>query len=235
MAAPNDSGNSSDPAGNGDPGSASDAGGDDDVDPEVLQEQLTQIKGAMGLAEQYPGRARVWLYAGLLIGVAAMLTQATFFFSDRLSNTAYTVIWNVFLVVAVVVSWWLASRLPRESAPDTAPSLRALFGSLVLFLLATSGVAGDVAGQVGELDRAVLFFGLTIATVGLGLMVTGAVLTVYRVRRRDRLVFYAGGLWVLAFASFMPHVRILRWVGVGLFGVLFALYAVAAYVYLTRA
>jgi|GEM_PF-985340 len=235
MAAPNDSGNSSDPGGNGDARTASDAGENGDVDPETLQQQLTQIKGAMGLAEQYPGRARLWLLAGLLIGGAAILTQATFFLNETLGNTAYVVVWAGFVVVAVAASWWTASRLPSTEAPSTAPSWRVVFGALGVFLLAAAGVVGDAASQVGGLDRAILFFGLTIATVGLGLLVTGAVLTVYRVRRRDRLVFYGGGFWVLAFASVMPHVQILRWVGVGLFGVFFALYAVGAYVYLTRA
>jgi len=45
----------------------------ENVDPEELQRQLSDIKGAMGLAEQYPGRARLWLVAGLIIGVAALL------------------------------------------------------------------------------------------------------------------------------------------------------------------
>jgi len=207
----------------------------DDVDPEQLQRELAEIKGAMGLADQYPGRARLWLFAGLLIGAAALFAQATFFFSDALSGTAYTLIWNGFVVVAVVASWWMASRLPQAAAPETAPSWRALFGSLVVFLSAAAGAVGRVAGQVGELDRGILYFALTLTTVGLGLLLTGAVLVSYRVRRRDRLVFYAGGLWVLAYASVLPHVQVLRWVGVGLFGVLFALYSVAAYVFLTRA
>jgi hypothetical protein len=240
MAAPNDSGSSSGPGGNGDTGTAGDVDTGDtgtagDVDPEALQQQLTEIKGAMGLAEQYPGRAKLWLLAGLVIGGAAVLVQATFFLYETLGETAYVAIWGGFVVVAVAASWWTASRLPGTEAPPTAPSWRAVFGSLAAFLLAATGVAGDVAAQVGGLDRAILFFGLSIATVGLGLLVTGAVLTVYRVRRRDRLVFYAGGLWVLAFASVMPHVQLLRWVGVGLFGVLFAAYALGAYVYLTRA
>jgi len=234
MAAPNDAGGPSDSAGNGDEGPASDAVAED-VDPEALQAQLTQIKGAMGLAEQYPGRARLWLLAGFLIGGTAVLAQATFFFYESLTDTAYVAIWAGFVIVAVAASWWTASRLPSTEAPSTAPSWRVVFGSLGAFLLATTGVVGDAAAQVGGLDRALLFFGLTIATVGLGLLVTGAVLAVYRVRRRDRLVFYAGGLWVLAFAATIPHVQILRWVGVGVFGVLFALYALAAYVYLTRA
>jgi hypothetical protein len=207
----------------------------DDVDPEQLQRELAEIKGAMGLADQYPGRARLWLFAGLLIGAAALLAQATFFFSDALSGTAYTLIWNGFVVVAVVASWWMASRLPQATAPESAPSWRALFGSLVVFLSAAAGAVGRVAGQVGALDRGIAYFALSIATIGLALLLVGAVLVAYRVRRRDRLVFYAGGLWVLVYASVLPYFQILRWVGVGLFGVLFALYAVAAYVYLTRA
>ncbi|WP_152436375.1 hypothetical protein [Halosimplex carlsbadense] len=205
------------------------------VDPEELQRQLSDIKGAMGLAEQYPGRARLWLVAGLIIGVAALLVQATFFLYETLGAAAYVAIWGGFCVVAVAALWFVSSRLPSEEAPPGAPSWRAVYGSLGAFLLAATGVTGDAAGQIPGLDRALLYFGLVIATLGLGLLVTGAVLAAYRVRRRDRLVFYAGGAWVLLYASFIPYVEALRYLGVGLFGILFSLYAIAAYVYLTRA
>ncbi|WP_436923701.1 hypothetical protein [Halosimplex amylolyticum] len=206
-----------------------------DVDPEELQRQLSEIKGAMGLAEQYPGRARLWLVAGLLIGLAAVLVQVTFFLYETLGPAAYSAIWGGFCVVAVATLWLVSARLPQREAPAGAPSWRVIYGSLAVFLFGVAGVAGEVARQVPGLDRALLYFGLVIATVGLGLLVTGAVLSSYRVRRRDRLVFYAGGAWVLVYASWLPYVQILRWVGVGLFGILFALYAIAAYVYLTRA
>jgi hypothetical protein len=207
----------------------------ENVDPEDLQRQLSEIKGAMGLAEQYPGRARLWLVAGLLIGAAALLVQVTFFFYETLGTTAYVAVWGVFCVVAVAALWLLAARLPAREAPSTAPSWRALYGSLGVFLAAATGVAGRVAGRVDGLDRALFFFGLLIAVVGLGLLVTGAVLSAYRVRARDRRVFYAGGAWVLVYASSLPYVEVLRYVGVGGFGVLFSVYAIAAYVYLTRA
>lgn len=207
----------------------------ENVDPEDLQRQLSEIKGAMGLAEQYPGRARLWLVAGLLVGVAALLVQVTFFFYETLGATAYAAVWGVFAVVAVAALWLMASRLPQRDAPATAPSWRALYGSLAVFLAGATSVAGRVAEQVGGLDRALLFFGLLIATVGLALLLTGAVLSAYRVRRRDRLVFYAGGGWVLAYAASVPYVELLRYVGVGGFGILFIAYAIAAYVYLTRA
>jgi len=206
-----------------------------DVDPEELQRQLSEIKGAMGLAEQYPGRARLWLVAGLLIGLAALLVQATFFLDETLGATAYTAVWGGFCVVAVATLWFLSVRLPQRDSPAVAPSWRTLYGSLAVFLAGAAGVAGDVARQVPGLDRALLYFGLVIATLGLALLVTGAVLASYRVRRRDRLVFYVGGAWVLVYASWIPYVQVLRYVGVGLFGILFVLYAVAAYVYLTRA
>jgi len=207
---------------------------DEDVGPAELQRQLDDIKGAMGLAERYPGRARLWLLAGLLVGAVALGVQVTFFFHETLSATAYVLIWGVFVVVAVLALWVMATRLPRNDAPETAPSWRALFGSLGAFLVAATSVPGKVAGQVGGLDRATLYFGLVIAVLGLALLLTGVVLSAYRVRRRDRLVFYAGGVWTLAFASMIPYVAFLRYVGVGLFGVIFALYAVVAYASLTR-
>jgi len=205
------------------------------VDPEELQRQLSDIKGAMGLAERYPGRARLWLLAGLLVGVAALLVQATFRFHETLGSTAYVAIWGAFSVVAVATLWLVSSRLPSREPPEGAPSWRVVYGSLAAFVVAATGVTGDVAGQVPGLDRALLYFGLVIATVGLGLLVTGTVLAAYRIRRRDRLVFYAGGAWVLLYASWLPYVDLLRYAGVGIFGALFVAYAIGAYAYLTRA
>ncbi|WP_436907036.1 hypothetical protein [Halosimplex marinum] len=207
---------------------------DPEVDTDDLKRQLSEIKGAMGLAERYPGRARLWLLAGFVVGGAALLAQATFFLYERLGGAEYTAVWFGFVAVAGVATWWMASRLPSATAPETAPSWRAVFGSLAVFLVAATGVAGEAARQVGGLDRALLYFGLVIATVGLGLLLTGAVLSAYRVRRRDRLVFYVGGAWILVYASWLPYVQVLRWVGVGLFGILFVVYAIGAYVYLTR-
>jgi len=206
----------------------------EDIDPADLQRQLDEIKGAMGLAERYPGRARLWLLAGLLVGVIAVAVQVTFFLHETLSATAYVLIWGVFVVVAVLSLWVMVTRLPRNDAPGTAPSWRALFGSLGAFLVAVSSVPGEVAEQVGGLDRALLYFGLVIAVLGLALLLSGTLLSAYRVRRRDRLVFHVGGVWTLAFASMLPYVDVLRYLGVGIFGVLFALYAVVAYVYLIR-
>lgn len=207
---------------------------DTDVNPADLQRQLDDIRGAMGLTERYPGRARLWLLAGVLVGAVAIAVQVTFFFHETISATAYVVIWGGFVIVAVLTLWLMAARLPKTDAPETAPSWRSLFGSLGVFLVAVSSVPGEVAGQVGGLDRALLYFGIVLAVLGLALLLSGVVLSAYRVRRRDRLVFYAGGAWTLVFASMLPYVDILRYLGLGIFGALFSLYAVLAYVYLTR-
>ncbi|WP_135663374.1 hypothetical protein [Halorhabdus rudnickae] len=207
---------------------------DTDVNPADLQRQLDDIRGAMGLTERYPGRARLWLLAGILVGTVAIAVQVTFFFHESISATAYVVIWGGFVIVAVLTLWLMAARLPKTDAPETAPSWRALFGSLGVFLVAVSSVPGEVAGQVGGLDRALLYFGIVLAVLGLALLLSGVVLSAYRVRRRDRLVFYVGGAWTLVFASMLPYVDVLRYLGLGIFGALFALYAVLAYVYLTR-
>ncbi|WP_226012593.1 hypothetical protein [Halomicrobium salinisoli] len=203
-----------------------------DVDPEHLERQLGDIKEAMGLAERYPGRPRLWLVAGVLIGVAALLTQAAYFYYETLSGTAYAAIWFGFLAVAVGATWYTARGLPTAEPPTNVPSWRAVFGSLLVFLLALSSLGGRATDGLAGLERATFFFGALIAAVGLGLLLTGAVLAAYRVRRRDRLPFYAGGCWVLAYAFVLPHVQWLRWIGVGLFGVLFVAYAVATWIYL---
>lgn len=205
---------------------------DADVDPAELQDQLDQIKGAMGLEDQYPGRAGLWLVAGVLVGLAGILVQATYFYNETLSEEAYAAIWGGFLVVAIATVWITASRLPAVDRPPNAPGWRAVFGSLFAFLVVLSSLGGRIAEFAPGLERATFFFGSLIAAIGLALLLTGAVLAAYHVRRRDRLAFYAGGLWVLAFAFVFPHVQLLRWIGIGLFGVCFLLYAVASWAYL---
>lgn len=203
-----------------------------DVDPAELQEQLLEIKGAMGLEEQYPGRARLWLVGGLLIGLAAVLVQLTYAFNEELSGSAYAAVWVAFLVVAVVAAWQTAARLPPADPPANAPNWRAVFGAVFVFVAVLSNLMTRVADYAPGLEVGTMFFGSVIAAVGLGLLLTGSVLSAYHISRRDRLVFYGGGAWVLVFTVIYPHVELLRYVGIGLFGLLFMLYAVASWRYL---
>ena len=201
----------------------------EEVDPERLQRQLADIKGAIGLADEYPGHARLWLFVGVLVVVLALVTQATLFLDETFSSGDYALIWLGFVAFAVAAGWWMASRLPSTLPPEVAPSWRGIFGALAAFAVAVTALSQRIGRAVDGLERASFFFAFAIALIGLALLLTGTVLKTYRVRSRDRRVFHAGGAWVLAYASVYPHVEFLRCVGVGVFGVGFLLYATAAY------
>jgi hypothetical protein len=47
-------------------------GGQQEIDPEQLQAELTQIKDAMGLQERYPSRFTLWLVFGVCVLLASL-------------------------------------------------------------------------------------------------------------------------------------------------------------------
>jgi len=59
---------------------------DADVDPAELQAQLDRITGAMGFEEQHPGRARLWLVVGVLVGLGGLLVQVAYFYYETLTE-----------------------------------------------------------------------------------------------------------------------------------------------------
>jgi hypothetical protein len=215
---------------------------DPTVDPDQLQRQLTEIKGAIGLEDRYPGKRRLWLVYGALVGGACLTMQAVFSVPD-VPGWTITATWASFVVIAGVVQWRLAAGTPNESV-RAAPGWPALLGTLALAFVSLASLAGPLLGTAGrslgygtvEYSRlgGSFAFGLVVVFVGLGLLFAGNALRAYRIRRRDRWVFYGAGVWMLVYAGAMTHVVLLRTLGYGLFGLLFALYAVGAYLFLGR-
>lgn len=198
-----------------------------EVDRDQLQQQLTQIKGAMGLDDRYPGQRKMWLVYGVVIGVAAIVTNLLF--AANLSNTAYIVLWFAMAGVIVLAQWQLVSRTatePTRSGPDWR----------VLFLAGAAGLAA-LWSSLGELIQAntagalrgAHYFSHLVLFLGVGLLVAGAVLKAQRIRRRDRMPFYVGGGWMLALAALLPHIPVLTRFGYMIFGTLFMLHSLGAY------
>lgn len=214
---------------------------DTDVDPERLQRQLAEIKGAMGIEERYPGQRTLWLGYGVGVALVGIATEVVFVV-ERLPSWGYVLIWLAFILAAGAAQWWLVSRTPTGPTPSMAPDWRVLFATLVVALVALSGLVQPLfpslyevesARQAGLLEGA-YFFGLAIAVAGIGFLFVGNALRAYRIRRRDRWVFYGAGVWMLAYASWFTNSEFLRLAGYAVFGLLFFVYSVAAYVVLGR-
>lgn len=219
-----------------------DASDGTDVDPTQLQRQLSEIKGAMGLEEQYPGQRRLWLVYGIVVGLASLLAEAIFVVSPDWSGSAYLGIWVAYALITGFSLMRLASGMPREDAPAAAPDWRVLFGTLVLAFVATVLQAEPVlsAAEAGLADpefarlEGAFAYSLIISISGIGFLFAGNGLRAYRVRTRDRRVFYAAGVWMLGFAVAFTQIAWLRPFGYAVFGVLFLAYSLGAYVVLGR-
>ena len=203
----------------------------DDVDPETLQRDLTQIKEAMGLQEQYPTAVRLWLLYGTLGVLASLGSQAVVMF--ELSRWGHALSWGGlytlgFLYEAVAVENYEAPT------PEAKPNLLVQAGAIVGLLLAILVVTAPLRAELGAIESQATVFGLIVATIGAWYIVTGSSLRAYRIRSRDRYAFYVGGVWMLAYGMAMPRTAVLQEWGYGVFGVLFALHGLASYVALTR-
>lgn len=204
---------------------------DHDVDPEALREDIDAIKDAMGIEERYPGQARMWLVYGAAVAGATVATNVLFVLD--LPPAGYVGLWFAMIVVVVLAQWRLVSTTAREATPDV--DWRQLFGAMILAYLGLTWATGDLiaANTTGAL-RGTHFFSLVVLLLGLTFLVVGVVLGAEHIALRDRLPFYVGGLWMLVLAANLPHVPSLRLSGWAVFGVLFAVHSVGAYL-LTRA
>jgi hypothetical protein len=219
--------------------------GDDsrsEVDPAQLRRQLSEIKTAMGLEERYPGQRRLWLVYGTGVGVASVLTEVAFVLVQRGPGWFYQSVWLAFTLVTGFALWQLASRTPRGPSSEAAPDWRSVFGTLLLATLSVTTLSAPMfehlepvlpTREYGLLTGA-YFYGLVIAVAGVGFLFVGSVLRTYRIRRRDRWVFYAAGIWMLAFAAAFTQAEFMQVFGYALFGILFFLYSIVAYVALGR-
>lgn len=143
--------------------------------------------------------------------------------------------WLAFAGLSVGLLWTLARRT-SSAGTTAAPDLWIVPASLGLLLIALTWLSQPlaVAADVRDVVIGAYFFAMAIALAGLGFVLVGNALKAHRIRRRDRWVFYAGGIWMLAFAGIFPYVEALLYSGYGVFGVLSLVHAVAAYYVLTR-
>jgi hypothetical protein len=200
---------------------------DSDVDPAELRRHLSDIKGAMGLDERYPGQRRMWLVYGVVIGGVSILTNATFVI--ELPNAGYILAWFGMVAVVGLAQWKLVSGAASER-PTTGPNWWVLVGSLAVGLIGLWIALGDViATSTAGAARGAQYFSHVLIFLGLGFLLTGNLLRTVRIRRRDRIPFYVGGVWMLVLASLLPHVEVLQYWGYAVFGVLFLGQALASY------
>ncbi|WP_231190399.1 hypothetical protein [Haladaptatus sp. DYF46] len=198
----------------------------EDVD---LQEELGQIKQAMGLQEAYPYWWHFWIVEGLAVGVVFPIMQLGFREGFRPWIIALTV---GVLIAYEVVLWRMISTYER---PTTGvPSWRTwhiiLFGGMGTLIVGT----GPYVDAIEFAQLMPLWLVLVGTLIGVAYLYLGQLLSAYNIRDADCYAFFLGGFWSLILVATIPYVPAARGWEFAVFGVGYAVYCLSAYAVLSK-
>jgi hypothetical protein len=205
----------------------------EEPDVERLREDLDQIKEAMGIAEQYEGAGSIWLFFGLAVPVASALSQ--YVLIERLPGWYFSVIWFVVLGGGFGFYAAVTGQEYRPTRPSQGkPNLLAQFAIVYLAAIPLVVVAGAYTEGLGYVDETAMMFSIIAVMLGVAYGMLGSSMRAYRIRTRDRWIFYVGTVWMVALGVAVPQSALLeQWVYAA-FGGLYFVYAIGAYVVLSR-
>jgi hypothetical protein len=200
-----------------------------DVDPEALREDVDAIKSAMGLAERYDGAPSTWLYIAALVAVGAAISQAIH--TARLSGWLHWAAWiGLFGVVGPMGDRVLfgSRRAGWPSGPHT-PNIPLQFGAVYFAVVPLQILLAPFLEVDGYVATGSLVLGMVLVLLGVAYVVIGASMRAYRIRLRDRVPFYLGGVWIVGLGTAIPHVDVLQEWGFAAFGGCYLAYALLVY------
>jgi len=206
-----------------------------EIDVEELRAELDQIKDAMGLQERYEGAATQWLLFGVLVAIAAGLSQ--YVFLADLPGYWYGVIWIGLLFGGGAVGiYWIFGSDARDlfSTNSDKPGLFFIFWVVYLASIPLQVIASQYTGEVAEDAETMFVLAIILVMIGVAYVIMGNVLKAYYIRARDRYAFYGGGLLMAALGTAIPFVEVLQTWGYAVLGVVYLAYALATYVALNR-
>jgi len=202
----------------------------EELSKKELQEQLGQIKGAMGLHERYPFWSRWWLIEGVGVGILFPLIQL-------LVRGTLSLLWFVILAGGVFLAHQLALRRviacydrPATGVPSWMNWQYIAIAGMMALVVALSPLDGIVE-TMGELYYAVIAGG---SMIGVAYLFMGQLLEAYNIRKSDRYAFYVGGLWLLVLTAALPHIPALRGWSFAALGIGLAVHHIGSYLYLSR-
>lgn len=204
-----------------------------DTDVEQLRTDIEQIKEAMGIQERYRSATSLWLLFGVTVPIAAALSQ--YVFMERLTPWLHTVVWVGVLGGGGAV-WYLFAGETGEFSVSSAgkPNIALQFALVFLSVYPVVFVVSQYVGDLGYVASGTLWQALIVIFLGIAYGMLGSSLRAYRVRWRDRAVFYVGTLWMVLLGLAIPLVSVLRTWPYAAFGGVYFVYAVGAYLVLTR-
>lgn len=196
---------------------------------EGLQEELGQIKEAMGLAEEHPYWWRFWLVEGIGLGIGLSIVQLGL-------RDGFSPLLVVFLVGVFSAHQLMAWRILHEyDRPTTGiPSWTAwniTYGAGTLALVV--GLL-PILEELAFEDLIVVGVVAGGAITGIAYLYMGQLLAAYNIRTADRYAFYTGGCWLLVLAAIIPHVPLLTGWEFAVLGIGLAAHNIGSYVVLSR-
>jgi len=200
---------------------------DAEIDPEVLREEVDQIKDAMGLQERYPSQFQFWLVFGALVFFASMGSQLIVL--AELPEWLHSVVWFGLLGGGNLYQWRGKANSEQGSSTGTKPRIGVLYLAVFSFLIVLWFTLFPELDGLSNAEQEIVVFGQFVGLTGVGYVIVGEALRSYYIRRRDRWAFYIGGLWMLLVAVLLPNVEFLHTWGYAAFGIVYVVHAVASY------
>lgn len=203
-----------------------------ELDVEELRSELDQIKDAMGIHQRYEGATSQWLLFGVLVPVAAGLSQ--YVLLAQLPLYYHSLIWAGVLGGGAAVGTRLFVEYETRSTGDNKPTLfvqfGAVFGSFYLLL----AIMNAYTPELGYTARTASGLAMSLVLLGVAYIVMGNSLRAYYIRKRDRYALYVGGLLMAALGVAIPFSPTLEIWGYAVFGGTYFGYAMTTYAVLTR-
>jgi hypothetical protein len=203
---------------------------DTELDKEELQEELGQIKDAMGLHERYPYWSRWWLIEGVGVGILFPLIQL-------LVRGTLPLVWFLVLAGGVFITHQVALRrvIARYERPATGVPNWMNWQYIAFAGIIALGIA--LLPVIEALDEVFTLYYAFVAggsILGVTYLFVGQLLEAYHIRKSDRYAFYVGGLWLLVLTAVLPNLPTIREWAFAALGIGLAIHHIGSYLYISR-
>ncbi|MFB6087270.1 MAG: hypothetical protein ABEJ85_02020 [Haloarculaceae archaeon] len=204
---------------------------DQEIDVDALRSELDHIKDAMGIRERSPGAIRVWLVFGALVPVAAACSQ--YVFLERLPQFYHGVVWIGLLGLGGYLTSRIVFTASSEWSSEGKPNLVVQFGAVYAAAFALQVLLDPFVRPLTYREESMYVLGMILVLLGVAYVVMGSSLRAFYIRRRDRIPFYVGGLWMAGLGMAVPYSEtLMRW-GYAVFGGAYFVYALGTYAVLS--
>jgi|GEM_PF-3154049 len=206
-----------------------DTGDSDEIDAEVLQSELSQIKRAVGLQDEYPYWWRWWLVEGVTVALLFPLMNAGMAWG--FSYPLIALIIGLFGAHQIIL-WRIQQRYeePMTDVPSWGRWHLIFFAGIGAAILGFMPIIDQVDG-LGETPAVLVTVGIIL---GIAYAYMGQLLEAYDIRNADCYAFYLGGIVIMAVSAALPWVSAIEGWEFATLGVTYGLYGVLAYAVLSR-